>query len=102
MVTVILLLCTSNTGGNPCVSTSRSLIYLTLSASLSAVPASGLGSVVNSTAVSSDCDRISSLRIRCCARHGRSLNESGIACCEGKPEAGSGDGASVLALAMET
>jgi hypothetical protein len=88
IVTVILLLCTNNTGGKPCVSTSKSLIYFTLSASLSAVPASGLGSVVNTTAVSSDCDRISSFRIRCCARHGRSLNESGIACVEGKPEAG--------------
>lgn len=71
---------------------------LTLSASLRPVPSTGLGKVVKTTAVSSEFCRISSLRIRCCARHGRSLKESGIADCSGKPEACDGGG---CALAID-
>lgn len=55
----------------------------------------GLGKVVNTTAASSDCWRSSSFRMRCCALQGRSLKESGIACCEGKPEAGKSLGSAV-------
>jgi hypothetical protein len=80
IVTVIELECTNSTGGSPWHNTSRSLMYLTLSVSLSQVPSIGLGRVVKTTAVSSDCWRMSSFRIRCCARQGRSLKESGIAC----------------------
>lgn len=51
------------------------------------MPSIGLGSVVNTTAVSSLCVLINSLRIRCCARHGRSLKESGIDPEDGNPDA---------------
>src|SRR5690606_38100535 len=40
------------------------------------VPLDGLGRVVKTTAVSCEFCRMSSLRIRCCALDGRSLNES--------------------------
>jgi hypothetical protein len=67
------LLCTIKTGGQPLQSTSRSSRYPRLACSLSQVPSTGLGSVVNKTAVLLLCFRINSFRMRCCARHGRSL-----------------------------
>lgn len=88
IVTVMLLLCTSKLGGNPCHNTSRSLRYDSLASSLSDVPSPGDGSVVNITADSALCWVISSLSIRCCARLGRSLKDSGIAAWPGYPDAG--------------
>ena len=90
IVTVTLLLCTNSTGGKPLHSKSRSSTYRTLSSSSPPAPRAGLGSVVNTTAVREPaCARISSFRIMCCAREGRSLNESGRAeaVAEGLPDA---------------
>ena len=47
-----------------------------LASSLSYVPSSGMGKVVNSTTVSLLFCCISSLMMRCCARQGRSLKDS--------------------------
>lgn len=92
IVTVILLLCTSRQGGRSRHSTSMSLTYASLPASSAQVPSIGDGSVVNITAVFSPlCRTISSFRIRCCARQGRSLKDSGMAACAGKPEADAAD-----------
>ena len=87
IVTVILLLCTSKQGGKPCQKISRSLKYEALAVSFCAVPSDGDGSVVKITAVSSLCLTISSFRIRCCARLGKSLNEKGTDACCGYPDA---------------
>ena len=81
----MLLLCTNKHGGRPPYSTSKLLTYPRLSPSLRNVPSLGAGSVVRITAVSSLFCAISSLRIRCCARDGRVLKESGMAACAGKP-----------------
>lgn len=53
IVTVILLLCTINTGGHPLHSTSKSPRYPALASTLLLVPSTGLGNVVNITAVCS-------------------------------------------------
>ena len=79
IVTVILLLCTIKTGGHPLQSTSKSLKYPALASALLLVPSSGLGNVVNITAVSLLCRLISSFRIKCWARHGKSLKDNGRA-----------------------
>lgn len=53
-----------------------------LASSLLQVPSTGLGSVVNITAVSSLCCLINSFRMRCWARQGRSLKLIGRFCVE--------------------
>lgn len=87
IVTVTLLLCTNKHGGRPSHSTSRSLTYDSLADSSRHTPSVGVGKVVNTTAVFSLWDLISSLRIRCWARHGRSLNDKGTEAWKGYPEA---------------
>lgn len=82
IVTVMLLLCTIRVGGHPRPSTSKSLKYATHAASSLCVPCTGLGSVVNITAVSLLFCLISSFSTRCCARQGRSLKDSGRDCVE--------------------
>lgn len=83
----MLLLCTNRHGGSPCQSTSRSFKYVSLASSLSEVASNGDGSVVKITAVLSLWLAISSFSMRCCARLGRSLNESGIDARSGYPDA---------------
>lgn len=82
IVTVMLLLCTIKHGGQPRPRTSKSLTYAMQASSSVCVPCAGLGSVVNITAVSLLFCLISSFSIRCCARHGKSLNDNGRACVE--------------------
>jgi hypothetical protein len=88
IVTVILLLCTNKQGGNPLHNTFISLTYASLAALSRHVPSIGEGKVVKMTAVSRLWRVMSSLRIRCWARQGRSLKESGMAAWLGKPDAG--------------
>lgn len=83
----MLLLWTNKHGGRPCHSTSRSLKYDAQSCSLCDVPSTGDGRVVNITAVSLLCWTINSFKIKCCARLGRSLNDSGTEAGPGKPDA---------------
>src|SRR5216117_899552 len=87
IVTVILLLCTNRQGGRPSHRTSRSLTYASLAASSRHVPSMGDGNVVKITAVFWLCAIISSFRIICWARHGRSLKDKGSEACDGNPEA---------------
>ena len=87
IVTVMLLLWTNKDGGRPCHSTSRSLKYDAQFCSLCDVPCTGDGRVVNSTAVALLCWTINSFKIKCCARLGRSLNDSGTEAGPGKPDA---------------
>lgn len=87
IVTVMLLLCTSRHGGRPCHSTSRSLRKDALSSALSEVPSTGDGRVVKITAVSLLCWVMSSFKIKCCARLGRSLKDNGTAAPPGYPVA---------------
>lgn len=87
IVTVMLLLWTNRHGGKSCHSTSRSLRYDSLSACSCDVPSTGDGKVVKITAVSLLCCTINSFKIKCCARLGRSLNDSGTDAGPGKPDA---------------
>lgn len=74
-VTVILLLSTISVGGKSLHKTSISDKYRIVSPSSKLVPSDGIGNVVISTAVSFEFLRMSSFRMRCCARLGRSLKD---------------------------
>lgn len=81
-VTVMLLLSTISVGGSSLHRTSMSDRYRIVSPSSRLVPSEGIGNVVINTAVSAEFCLISSLRIKCCARLGRSLKEREKLCVE--------------------
>lgn len=79
-VTVILLLSTINVGGSSLHSTSMSERYCIVASSSRLVPSDGIGRVLNRIAVSCEFCLISSFRIRCWARLGRSLKDKAKPC----------------------